>query len=99
MDTRSMKLQNSVIDKISSPAEQLMCNETAVAIASALDAISESYRQVILLRHMQGLSFQEIAQTMNRSPDSIEKLLVRGLEKLKHVLIARLGPTFFLGKG
>ena len=99
MDTSSMKLQNSVIDKVSSPADQLICNETAVAIASALDAISESYRQVILLRHMQGLSLQEIAQTMNRTPDSIEKLLVRGHEKLKHVLIARLGPTFFLGKG
>ena len=99
IETSSMKLRKSVFDKVNSPADQLICIETAVVIASALDAISESYRQVILLRHMQDLSLQEIAQTMNRTPDSIEKLLVRGLEKLKHVLIARLGPTFFLGKG
>jgi RNA polymerase sigma-70 factor (ECF subfamily) len=99
IESSSMMLQNAVIDTMSSPADQLICLETAVAIASALDAISESYRQVILLRYMQGLSLQEIAQTMNRTPDSIEKLLVRGLKKLKHLLIGRLGSSFYLSKG
>ena len=34
-------------------------------------------------RNIQGLSFLDVAKAMNRSVDSVEKLWVRGLAKLK----------------
>lgn len=95
MENVSTPLQNSVVDKMNSPEEQLICSETGLAIRTSLDAIPDIYRQVILLRYVQGLSYREIAGHIGRTPDSVEKLLVRGQKKLKQVLVATLGATFF----
>jgi RNA polymerase sigma-70 factor (ECF subfamily) len=38
---------------------------------------------VLVLRHMEGLTFPQVAQRMGRSVDSVEKLWLRGLTKLR----------------
>jgi RNA polymerase sigma-70 factor (ECF subfamily) len=52
-------------------------------VADGLSRLSEDYRTVLMLRHLEGLSFTDIAAQMGRSVDSVEKLWVRGLAKLK----------------
>ena len=51
-----------------------------------LEGLPADYRQVIVLRHVEGLPFLDVAKAMNRSVDSVEKLWVRGLAKLKTVM-------------
>jgi RNA polymerase sigma-70 factor (ECF subfamily) len=63
-----------------------MENETMLELAAALEKLPEDYRMAILLRNIQGLSFSEVAAAMNRTVDSVEKLWVRGLAKLKQQL-------------
>jgi RNA polymerase sigma-70 factor (ECF subfamily) len=70
----------------STPSEKVMRQEESVRLASALQELPEHYREVVLLRNLQGLSFIETAQRMGRSVDSVEKLWARALVKLRRLM-------------
>lgn len=72
-------LQSQIAGDITSPSQQFARNEAFLQLAEALEGLPEDYRQVIVLRHVDGLPFSEVAQSMGRSVDSVEKLWVRGL--------------------
>ena len=55
-------------------------------VAEALEALPPDYRQVIVLRHFDGLPFADVAAAMGRSVDSVEKLWVRALGRLRRTL-------------
>jgi RNA polymerase sigma-70 factor (ECF subfamily) len=38
---------------------------------------------VVVLRHLEGLTFPQIAERMGRSVDSVEKLWLRGITSLR----------------
>ncbi|MEM9365302.1 MAG: sigma-70 family RNA polymerase sigma factor [Planctomycetota bacterium] len=71
---------------LTSPSEKLARNEAFLQLATALETLSEDHRRVVVLRHMDGLSFADVAQTMGRTFNSVEKLWVRALVKLKQVM-------------
>ena len=68
---------------VSSPSQQASRREQAVLVADALERLPEDYREVLLLRHWEGLTFIAIAQRMGRSEDAIEKLWLRALGRLR----------------
>ncbi len=76
-------LQSRIAGDVTSPSQHFARNEAFLQLAEALEALPDDYRQVIVLRHVDGLPFAEVARIMNRSVDSVEKLWVRGLAKLK----------------
>ena len=76
-------LQSRVAGNVTSPSQHFARNEAFLQLAAALEALPDDYRQAIILRHVEGLSFAEVAKLMGRSVDSVEKLWVRGLAKLK----------------
>ena len=67
-----------------SPSDQVARREEAVLLADALHALPDHYRDVIVLRSLQGLPFAEVAQRMSRSVDAVEKLWARALVRLRH---------------
>ena len=52
----------------------------------ALERLPADYREVLILRHMQELSFTEVARHMGRTVDSVKKLWARALPRLRDVL-------------
>jgi RNA polymerase sigma-70 factor (ECF subfamily) len=76
-------LQSEIAGDVTTPSQQFARNEAFLQLAAALETLPDDYRQVIVLRHLDGLPFAEVAQAMGRSVDSVEKLWVRGLAKLK----------------
>jgi RNA polymerase sigma-70 factor (ECF subfamily) len=70
----------------SSPSQRAARREEAVLLADALEKLPPDYAEVIILRHLEGLPFAEVAQHMGRSVDSVEKLWVRGLVQLRRLL-------------
>jgi thimet oligopeptidase len=48
-----------------------------------LAGLPEDYREVIVLRHLEGLTFPEVAARMGRSLDSVEKLWLRAVTRLR----------------
>ncbi len=71
------------VNEVSSPSQQAARNEAFLQLAEALESLPEDYRQAIVLRNLEGLPFAEVAKLMGRSVDSVEKLWVRGLAKLR----------------
>jgi len=57
-----------------------------VLVANALGQLPKDYREVLILRHLEGLSFPEVAKRMDRTLSSVDKLWVRALARLRRVL-------------
>ncbi|TWU57731.1 sigma-70 family RNA polymerase sigma factor [Rubripirellula reticaptiva] len=76
-------LHSKIAGDVTSPSQHFARNEAFLQLAEALESLPADYRQVITLRHVEGLPFAEVAQMMERSVNSVEKLWVRGLAKLK----------------
>ena len=70
----------------SSPSARVAAEERLIALSDAIESLPDHYRTVIVLRHVRGDSFSDIAATMNRSVDSVKKLWTRALAKLRHMM-------------
>lgn len=100
---RDMNLERELVDELNqssrvldrglvapqeSPSQMASKREQAVLLADALRLLNEDYREVIVLRHLEGLSFPEVSKRMGRSEDSVKKLWARALARLKRSLHA-----------
>ncbi|HRA89827.1 MAG TPA: sigma-70 family RNA polymerase sigma factor [Planctomycetaceae bacterium] len=82
----SDRLDPAFLAREKSPSSHFCRQEHALILADALEQLSPEYRDVILARYFENLTFPEIAQRMNRSEDSVQKLWWRGLAKLRLML-------------
>ena len=65
-----------------SPSEQIRRRETDNLIWQAVERLSDDHRAIILLKQQKGLSFVEIGERMQRSPDAVRMLWSRALVAL-----------------
>ena len=66
-----------------SPSSLAAAREQNEELWRALDRLPEEYRRVLLLRHQEERSFEEIGAAMNRSANAARKLWARALERLQ----------------
>lgn len=83
LDNSSHALGAELAASLSSPSQQAVRREQAVLLADALERLPADYREVIVLRHLEGLTFPQVAGRMGRTQDSVEKLWLRGLARLR----------------
>jgi RNA polymerase sigma-70 factor, ECF subfamily len=83
LDESSRFLDAGLIAADSSPSQQAAHRETAVILADALERLPEDYREAIVLRQLEGLAFADVAVRMGKTEDSVQKLWVRGLARLR----------------
>jgi RNA polymerase sigma-70 factor (ECF subfamily) len=76
----------SVPGRVPTPSKQMATNERALALERALVRLPEEYRRVILLRHDEGQSFEDIGKALGRSANAARKLWVRAIERLEDEL-------------
>jgi RNA polymerase sigma-70 factor (ECF subfamily) len=86
LDQSSRAMDIGLMAKQSSPSQQAVQRERAILLADALKDLPPDYGEVIIFHHLEGLSFPDVARRMNRSLDSVKKLWVRALARLRHVL-------------
>jgi RNA polymerase sigma-70 factor (ECF subfamily) len=86
LDHSSQVLDGGLVASHSTPSQHASRREQAVLLADALAKLPEDYREVIILRHLEALTFGEVARRMNRSEDSVQKLWVRALASLRRSL-------------
>jgi RNA polymerase sigma-70 factor, ECF subfamily len=70
----------------SSPSRQAARHEQEVLLAEVLAQLPDDYREVIVLRNLEGLSHEETALRMGRSPGAVRMLWVRALTRLRAAL-------------
>ena len=86
LDQSSRALNESLIASHSSPSQQAVRREQAVLLADALQDLPEDYREVIILRQLEGLSFPDVARRMGRTEDSVKNVWLRALARLRRML-------------
>jgi len=86
IDQSSRALGEGLAARQSSPSQQAARREQAVLLADALQQLPETYREVIILVHLEGLSFPDAALRMNRSVDSVKNLWARAVARLRRSL-------------
>lgn len=67
----------------SSPSQQVVRREQAARLAEVLERLPADYREVILLRHVEGLPHEEVARRMGRRSGAVRMLWVRALARLQ----------------
>ena len=83
LDNTSGVLQRDIASPVSTPSRHVAKREALVILANALKQLPEDYRQVIILRHLEGLPFTDVAARMGRTVPSVQNLWVRALAKMK----------------
>ena len=86
LNESSRALNRSLIAPQSTPSQQAVRREQAVILADALQGLPEDYREVIILRQLEGLSFPDVARRLGRTEDSVKNVWLRALARLRRTL-------------
>ena len=87
-DDEGEEAQLDVADESQSPELLLERSLTRDAVRRGLDQLAPDYRQILLLREIQGLSYEEISQTLALDLGTVKSRIFRARKKLCAFLIA-----------
>jgi len=65
------------------PSAAAVRQERQLLLAAALERLPTDYREVIVLRHLEDLSHEEVAKRMGRTPGAVRMLWLRALSALR----------------
>jgi RNA polymerase sigma-70 factor (ECF subfamily) len=78
--------QQALADSFPSPSSLACRRESAVLLADALEKLPADYREVVVLRNIEHIPFNEIAVRMNRTPGATRVLWTRAMRRLSELL-------------
>jgi len=82
MDRSSMVLEGFLANRQESPSARAVKREQSVLLADALALMSPDDREVITLRNLLELEWEEVARRMGRSADAVRMLWTRAVRRL-----------------
>ncbi|HUQ49532.1 MAG TPA: sigma-70 family RNA polymerase sigma factor [Terriglobales bacterium] len=80
---RAICLQDSLVDAHESPFDHVMHEEVRAAVEAEVRQVPEPYRTTLVLRDIEGLSYEEIAEVLEVSLGTVKSRLIRGREALR----------------
>jgi len=80
-------------DRGKTPYDWTLNNEMRTAIEEALEEINPVFRSAVVLRDLEELSYEEIADILDVSIGTVKSRILRGREALRRALIERLEPA------
>lgn len=89
------ELQRQIIDTSSVPDDVFSNTELKNILQNAISQLPEQYRTVIVLRELQGLQYDEMAELLNCAIGTIKSRLSRAREKLQDIIRPQLGEKSF----
>jgi RNA polymerase sigma-70 factor (ECF subfamily) len=90
-DESVLELADRVLSRGSSPSARLRREEDRTRVHAALDELSPSDREILVLRHLEQLSPREIAAVLGVSEPVVYTRHLRALERIRR-LLEDLGP-------
>ena len=81
------ELNIDVPDRLPSPQEEAERKELRAQIEEGLAALSPEHRQVLVLREMHQLSYDEIADTLELDVGTVKSRINRGRKQLRKILL------------
>lgn len=78
--------QIEVSDERFSPEKQLEKKELREIIKKGIESLDESYRDAVIMRDVNGLSYEDIAEVLQIGVGTVKSRIARGREKLRKFL-------------
>jgi RNA polymerase sigma-70 factor (ECF subfamily) len=88
LDQSSQAMDRALVTPQSSPSQQAIRREQSVLLAEALGRLPEEWRELLILRHLEGLTFPEVARRLDSTVDRVKKQWPRALAALRQLLAA-----------
>lgn len=82
-DGNSFGLCDTLVDRGESPLEIFAHEEIRARVENELKQVSEPYRTTVVLRDIEGLAYEEIADVLQVSLGTVKSRLIRGRDALK----------------
>ncbi|HPM81052.1 MAG TPA: sigma-70 family RNA polymerase sigma factor [Candidatus Anammoximicrobium sp.] len=92
-DTSSSGLIAQLADSLTTPSQCAVREETICELRQALDQLEEIDREVLVLRHLEELSNNEVAQVLGIDKYAASKRYLRALERLRGVMSLTVEST------
>src|SRR5918993_3194297 len=91
LDSESPHGNQRLIDSLrsesnDSPEQETLAHERERALRKALRSLSLSYRETVILRDIEGFTYEEIAETLGINVGTVKSRLARGRLELRHRL-------------
>jgi RNA polymerase sigma-70 factor, ECF subfamily len=83
LEQSTVRLESLLAVEGESPSGCAVRNEHEILLADALSALPTDYRDVIVMRHIEGLPFEEVARRMERTSGAVRMLWLRALKTLR----------------
>src|SRR5271168_2087396 len=83
--------QIDVEDLGATPFEQLATREVQLAVQGALHQVPDIFRSAVILRDLEGLSYEEVAEVLECSIGTVKSRILRGRRALREILEPLLG--------
>ena len=68
------------------PEQETLARERELQLREALQSLRSSYREAVILRDVEGFSYEEIAETLQINIGTVKSRLSRGRLELRHML-------------
>jgi RNA polymerase sigma-70 factor (ECF subfamily) len=75
------------------PFDQLAAREVQIVVRRALQAVPEVFRSAVILRDLEGLSYEEVAEVLDLSVGTVKSRILRGRRALREILEPILRPA------
>ena len=86
-------LSSRLADNACSPFDHAAQGEVRERVEAALRQIPEAFRTVVILREIEGFSYEEIAEILNTNLGTVKSRLTRGRSALRTLLVAEGSPA------
>ncbi len=86
LEQSTMRLETILVQPAESPSGCAVRNENEILLADALAKLPADYRDVLVLRHIEDLPFEEVARRMERSAGAVRMLWLRALKMLRETM-------------
>lgn len=80
---RSTSLEEDVPTQSISPGRAIRRDDRFHRLKDSLDQLRPDHREAITLVRLKGMTFEQVAEQMGRSPEAVKRLLHRALKSLK----------------
>ena len=76
----------TLVESSNNPEQQTLAHEREVALRAALQKLGEAYRETVILRDIEGFTYEEIAATLRINVGTVKSRLARGRQELRRRL-------------